>query len=239
MPNIKNPLLSFGAHGSIGKAITFVRRRGKEIAERFPIPKDVGSIEQLSWRTMYQKCALLWHDLSSAERQVWESTARPLHMTGFAYWQSKCLRPNPGIYLPLAGGTMSGNIVMAGQKVEDLPDPVAAQEPVTKQFFEDNLPAGGYTEGAHVFNSVDIVCPSESWHILSFDSERYDTDSIHDTVTNNSRLTCKTPGKYLIVALAGDTRHSIRLGGAENNIIRTIEIDFEITNSSVMRPETG
>lgn len=38
---------------------------------------------------------------------------------------------------------------------------------------------------------------------LSFDTERYDTDVIHDTATNNSRLTCKTGGTYLIIAQVG------------------------------------
>ena len=35
---------------------------------------------------------------------------------------------------------------------------------------------------------------------LAFNSERFDTDTIHDTATNNSRLTCKTAGKYLVNA---------------------------------------
>src|SRR4029077_8017961 len=33
---------------------------------------------------------------------------------------------------------------------------------------------------------------------MAFDNERFDTDNIHDNVTNNSRLTCRTAGKYLI-----------------------------------------
>lgn len=35
--------------------------------------------------------------------------------------------------------------------------------------------------------------------VCAFDSERFDTDSIHDTVTNNSRLTAPVDGIYLIV----------------------------------------
>ncbi len=34
---------------------------------------------------------------------------------------------------------------------------------------------------------------------LAFNSETADTDTIHDTSTNNQRLTCKTAGIYLIV----------------------------------------
>lgn len=43
---------------------------------------------------------------------------------------------------------------------------------------------------------------------LAFNSERYDTDTMHDTVTNNSRITIKTAGLYLITAtvqFAADT----------------------------------
>jgi hypothetical protein len=34
---------------------------------------------------------------------------------------------------------------------------------------------------------------------LAFNSERFDTDTMHDVSTNNSRLTAKTAGKYLII----------------------------------------
>jgi hypothetical protein len=37
---------------------------------------------------------------------------------------------------------------------------------------------------------------------LNFNTERFDTDTIHDTVTNNTRLTCKTAGTYMIVGQA-------------------------------------
>jgi hypothetical protein len=41
---------------------------------------------------------------------------------------------------------------------------------------------------------------------LSFNSERYDLDpngAIHDNATNNTRLTCRTAGYYLIVGACG------------------------------------
>ncbi|GAH87777.1 unnamed protein product, partial [marine sediment metagenome] len=86
----------------------------------------------ISWRTMFTQCSSLWHDLSNAEKQSWESAARPLHMTGYAWYISQCLRPNPGIYLPLAGGTMSGNIDMDTLRILKLPAPVADEEPSRK-----------------------------------------------------------------------------------------------------------
>lgn len=61
--------------------------------------------------------------------------------------------------------------------------------------------SGGYTEGAHVYHDANqAVTSGASDAYLALNSERYDTDTIHDVSTNNSRLTCKTAGKYLIIA---------------------------------------
>jgi hypothetical protein len=52
---------------------------------------------------------------------------------------------------------------------------------------------------ARVFNSADITVPdSVNSFYLSFDSEHWDTDNIHDTTTNPTRLTAQTAGKYMI-----------------------------------------
>ncbi len=85
---------------------------------------------------MFTKCVDLWHLLSEEEKQIWESLARPLHMTGYAWFISQCLRPNPGIYLPLQGGTMSGNIDMAKNRLLKLPEPIDHQEPATKGYVD-------------------------------------------------------------------------------------------------------
>ncbi len=201
MTKLKDALFSLRAFGRIG-GITLRRNLRRVIAEKVPALADAGSPAQLAWRPMFLLAKDLWHDLSISEKRTWESAARPHHLTGYQYFMSQALRPNPGLYLPLLGGTMQGDIDMAGFKIEDLPGPLAAQEPVTRQYFEDNLPAGGYTEGARVHHSLDQSIPDDTATRLSFDSERYDTDAIHLILTNNSRLTCKTAGIYLIVAQA-------------------------------------
>jgi len=63
---------------------------------------------------------------------------------------------------------------------------------------EIDVSAGGYTQGAKVYHSVNQAVANTTHTALAFDSETFDTDSIHDNVTNNSRLTCQTAGKYLI-----------------------------------------
>ena len=42
---------------------------------------------------------------------------------------------------------------------------------------------------------------SGTFTTLALATESFDTDNIHDTVTNNSRLTCKTAGKYQITGI--------------------------------------
>ena len=51
---------------------------------------------------------------------------------------------------------------------------------------------------------------------FSLNAERYDTDNNHDTSSNNSRLTCKTAGKYIIV---GNIEY-----GADIGDVRALEI---------------
>lgn len=65
---------------------------------------------------------------------------------------------------------------------------------------DNKIAAAIYTEGARVYHSESQDIPTDEWAILAFDSERWDTENIHNTITNNSRLTCRTAGKYLIAA---------------------------------------
>lgn len=202
MVKLKSPLLSFDARNTISKAITFVKRKGQNIAEKKPEIMDVKSTAQLSWRHMYQKCAALWHTLSVAEQQEWESLARPKHMTGFAYWQSQCLRPNPGIYLPLQGGTMQGDIDMAKFRVLRLPAPADPQEALRLSEYTNTIEPQLMNEGARVYHNIDLAIPDVTVTNLVFNSERYDTDTIHDPIGAPDKLTCRTAGKYYIALLA-------------------------------------
>jgi hypothetical protein len=51
---------------------------------------------------------------------------------------------------------------------------------------------------AHVTHSVAQSIATNTGTILAFDTERYDTDGMHDIATNNTRLTAKSPGRYLV-----------------------------------------
>ncbi len=59
-------------------------------------------------------------------------------------------------------------------------------------YLHDNLPA------CRVYNSANQSINNTTLTAVTFNSERFDTDSIHSTVSSTSRLTCQTAGVYYI-----------------------------------------
>lgn len=64
-------------------------------------------------------------------------------------------------------------------------------------------PAGTTFSGARVYRSTTQSITSGAERTVSFDSERFDTDSYHEGVTNPSRITFPATGKYLVGANIG------------------------------------
>lgn len=54
------------------------------------------------------------------------------------------------------------------------------------------------SEGARVYNSANISISNNAWTSLTFNTERFDDNSFHSTVSNTSRLTAPGAGLYLI-----------------------------------------
>jgi hypothetical protein len=51
-----------------------------------------------------------------------------------------------------------------------------------------------------VYHTAAQSVANDSQLILAFNSERFDTDNMHSTVTNNSRITFNTAGVYVVTA---------------------------------------
>lgn len=66
---------------------------------------------------------------------------------------------------------------------------------------ELGLIAGSEIPACRVRHSTTQSTTDGTFKLVGFDSEDYDTASMHDTVTNNSRLTVPVSGKYLIQAV--------------------------------------
>ena len=147
---------------------------------------------------MWQLATSLWHQLSAAERRAWESAGTTRHMTGYAWFMSQALRPNPGVYLPLAGGTMSGIIDVAGHQVTGLATPVADGDAARKKYVDDSGGGGGYTQNVRVRRSTAQTIPTGTVTTVIFNVETFDSDNMWD-VANPTRLTIRTAGLYLII----------------------------------------
>lgn len=211
MTKLKNPLLSLDAHGTLARALTFLRRRKQDIVEKMPAPSDPKTQAQVSWRHMYQKCAALWHTLSEAEKREWAALASTRHMTAFAYWQSQCLRPNPGIYLPLQGGTMQGDIDMAKYRLLRLPLPVDAQEPLTLAYHDASILPYLGTDSCRAYHPANQPVFHATDTYLIFQAELWDTNNLHDNVVNPDRLTARKDGYYLVSASIAFAGHAVNL----------------------------
>ena len=74
--------------------------------------------------------------------------------------------------------------------------------PLTQKITAKNLLTGGadIIPAALAYHNADQAIANVTTIQLALNSEVFDTDGIHDTVTNNSRLTCQTAGKYFIYA---------------------------------------
>lgn len=86
---------------------------------------------------------------------------------------------------------------------------------------------------ARVYNNANISINNDTATALTFNSERYDTDSIHSTSSNTGRLTCVTAGKYhascsirFAAHATGSREVYIRLNGS------TAIADFRIPTTS-------
>lgn len=86
----------------------------------------------------------------------------------------------------------------------DVPDIVESNSCVTfaaSDFTDWNLISRLRNDiSCKVTKSADQSIPNSTSTIITWDQEDYDTDGMHDNVTNNSRITIKTPGKYSVMA---------------------------------------
>lgn len=95
----------------------------------------------------------------------------------------------------------------------------------------DNLVFLG--KAARVYNSGSSQALSNNtFTAIAFNAESYDTDAIHDNASNNTRLTCKTAGKYQIygrVVFAGST---VNQRAARIRLNNSGDLDYDERNGA-------
>ncbi len=106
---------------------------------------------------------------------------------------------------------------------------------------------GGEFSGASVYNSANqSITTGVTGEFLDFDSEKFDTDGYHDTVTNNSRLTIPAGGAgYYLVGvgvswLIGSPGHGVfRYISLMKNGVTTSPKDARTPTTSGYSPAQG
>ena len=100
-----------------------------------------------------------------------------------------------------------------------VPDAITAAR--LNQDLRDNVAFLANPPKVRAYNSAAISTTTATATLITLDSERYDTDTMHSTATNTGRITFTTAGTYRYTARiafasgAGDYREvKIRLGGA-------------------------
>ena len=71
---------------------------------------------------------------------------------------------------------------------------------------------------ARVYNDADFDPTPSTWTDITFNQERYDTDTVHNTVANTNRLTCPDNGSGLY-HIGGNVRFDNHATGVGANIL--------------------
>lgn len=107
--------------------------------------------------------------------------------------------------------------------------PVSSSTPLALDVLKWNATSsqwepGTDSPGVRVRHSANQTVTTGAELALAFDTEDFDSDGLHDTITNNTRLTCKAAGKYVIygsVALNTTGRHNLRIKVNGSTVIAT------------------
>lgn len=97
MAKPKSPLLSLGAEGTIGDALTYQKRGQLTIVRKKPIPGYRRTLPQLYQRWLYEDYAYLWTKQTEATKRQYAADGVRFHLTGFQYWMKYQLTNLPDI----------------------------------------------------------------------------------------------------------------------------------------------
>lgn len=103
------------------------------------------------------------------------------------------------------------------------------------------IPASGFASlpMCRVYHNANQDVQHNTWTALNLNTEHFDTDTIHDTGVNITRLTCKTEGKYLIAGCwfmaangTGVREIAIRLNGSVYIAAHLMPADGSLGNAA-------
>ena len=144
----------------------------------------------------YEKGAIKWEKIASIKQ------LEPQHVYDLSIEGTRNFIANDIIthntYLATSSGNVGiGTTAPGSAKLNVTGGNISISGTGTGIVFDD----GSFNKGdisARVYNDVALSIPNNLATTINFSQERFDTDAISNLATNNSRLTAKTAGKYLI-----------------------------------------
>jgi hypothetical protein len=91
MAGVKAPLMSLDASGTIGKAFTFSRWKGRSYVRRHAIPSNPKTVGQMSTRAVFKYLTQVWASLDAAVVAYWETLATADNVTGLNAMVRACM----------------------------------------------------------------------------------------------------------------------------------------------------
>jgi len=143
MTKVKNPVLSLGAKGSLGDAISFRESRSVSIAEKKPKLPYFLTLPVQYQRWLYEDYAYLWTQQTQAVKDVYRAAGVRFHLTAFQYWMKYQLTNLPDIAAMWHLDYESGALVTDFSKNANHGTVFGA------------TPAAGVIDGAYYFDGVN------------------------------------------------------------------------------------
>lgn len=143
MSKLKNPLLSFGAKGTLGSALTFQETPPGPLVRTKPLPAYRRTLLQQYQRWDYEDAIYYWETLSTAQKSVYRATASRLHLPIFAAFMRYYLRNLPDIEARYRLDEVHGTVAYDSSKQNLNGVRIGAQ------------PTSGFIGGAYKFDGLD------------------------------------------------------------------------------------
>ena len=91
----------------------------------------------------------------------------------------------------------------------------------------DHVHGGVANISCRAYNNAAYTLANVTDQVISFNAERWDTDSIHDTSSNTSRLTCKTAGVYLVTGNISFPANTTGMRAIHLQVNGSVEIAYQ------------
>jgi bifunctional N-acetylglucosamine-1-phosphate-uridyltransferase/glucosamine-1-phosphate-acetyltransferase GlmU-like protein len=88
----------------------------------------------------------------------------------------------------------------------------------------------GPANSCRIYHSSSTTVTDTVTTTVNFDSERFDSSDMHDTSTNNERITIKSPGKYL---LSANVSWAASAGGIQTLAIQEVGGNIIASNTEI------